>query len=122
MGLAKKISGRLIDSQKKRTEMNWLEIIELRSPLINRSLLETQLRDLIEEAEKEKEKRTVIVYQKVMINTDFGIHLYHTSTMVENSGSAIGLRLASALEAFGLVHHGIWVEMESKDAEEGEER
>jgi len=30
---------------------------------------------------------------------------------VENNGSRLGLRLASALKEFGLVNHSVWVEM-----------
>jgi hypothetical protein len=94
--------------------MNWLEIIELRSVESNRELLESQLQRLINEVDKETKKQAIKSYSRVMIDTDFSVHLFHDSKKVENSGSRLGLRLASALKEFGLVNHSIWIEMHSK--------
>jgi hypothetical protein len=94
--------------------MKWLEIIELRSSGCKRELLEPQLKKLINEVAKETEKKAVKSYSRIMIDTDFSIHLFHDSRKVENSGSRLGLRLVSALKAFGLVNHSIWTEMHSK--------
>jgi len=94
--------------------MKWLEIIELRSVDSNRELLESQLQNLINEVDKETKKQAIKSYSRVMIDTDFSIHLFHDSKKVENSGSPLGLRLASALKEFGLVNHSIWIEMHSK--------
>lgn len=94
--------------------MKWLEIIELRSVGSNRELLESQLKKLINEVEKEAKKQAIKFYSRVMIDTDFRIQLFHDSKKVENNGSPLGLRLASALKAFGLVNHSIWIEMQSK--------
>ena len=94
--------------------MKWLEIIELRSVDSNRELLESQLQKLINEVDKETKKQAIKAYSRVMIDTDFSIHLFHDSKKRENSGSQLGLRLASALKEFGLVNHSIWIEMHSK--------
>ena len=94
--------------------MKWLEIIELRSVGSDRELLESQLQKLINEVEKEAKKQAINVYSRVMINTDFRIHLFHDSKIVDNRKSTLGLRLASALKTFGLVNHSIWIEMGSK--------
>jgi hypothetical protein len=103
---------------KKRKDreniMKWLEIIELRSVGSNRGLLESQLQKLINEVDREAKKQAIKAYTRVMIDTDFSIHLFHDSKKAENSGSPLGLRLASALKEFGLVNHSIWVEMHSK--------
>jgi uncharacterized protein YicC (UPF0701 family) len=94
--------------------MNWLEIIELRSVNRNRELLKSQLPNLINEVDKEAKKQAIKVYSRVIVDTDFRIHLFHNSNKIDNSGSPLGLRLASALKEFGLVNHSIWVEMHSK--------
>ncbi len=94
--------------------MKWLEIIELRSVNINRELLESKMQKLIIEVEKEAERHTIRVYIRVMMNTDFSIHILNDSKVVENSGSQLGLCLASALKEFGLVNHSIWAEMHNK--------
>jgi hypothetical protein len=91
--------------------MKWLEIIELRSVGSNRELLESQLQKLINEADREIKGQAIMIYSRVMIDTDFSIHLFHDSKKVESSGSSLGLRLASALKEFGLVNHSIWIEM-----------
>ncbi len=94
--------------------MKWLEIIELRSAYGNKKLLESQLETLINEVDRETKKRAINIYSRVMIDTDFSIHLFHDSKKVENSGSQLGLRLASALKEFGRINHSIWIEMHTK--------
>lgn len=94
--------------------MKWLEIIELRSVDSNRELLESKLQKLIDQVDKEKKKQRIMAYTRVLIDTDFSIHLFHDSNKVENSGSSLGLRLASALKEFGTINHSIWIQMHSK--------
>ncbi len=94
--------------------MKWLEIIELRSADCDRGSLESQLQKLIYEVDRETKKQTIKAYSRVMIDTDFSIHLFHDSPDVENNGSSLGLRLTSALKEFGLVNHSVWIEKYSK--------
>jgi len=94
--------------------MKWLEIIELRSAGGNNKLLESQMQKLVNEVYERTEKNAVKAYCRLMIDTDFSIHLFHDSKKVENNGSPLGLRLASALKDFGLVNHSVWIEMHSK--------
>lgn len=91
--------------------MKWIEVIELRSVDRNRELLESKLQKLIQEVDKEAKTQAIKAYCRAMIDTDFRIHLFHDSEKVEKNGSQLGLRLASALKVFGLVNHGIWIEM-----------
>ena len=91
--------------------MKWLEIIELRSAGGNNRLLESQIQKLVDEVCKREENNAVKAYYRLMIDTDFSIHLFHDSKKVEKSGSPLGLCLASALKEFGLVNHNIWIEM-----------
>ena len=94
--------------------MKWIEIIEIRSADSNKELLKSQLQKLITEMDKKTKGQEIKSYSRVLIDTDFSIHLFHDSKKVENSGSPLGLRLTSALKAFGLVNHSIWIEMHSK--------
>ena len=91
--------------------MRWLEIIELRSVGCNRELLESQLQNLIKEVEMESIKPAIEIYSRIRLDTDFGIHLFHSSKIIENYGSSLGLRLASNLKEFGLVNHKVWVDL-----------
>ena len=95
--------------------MKWLEVIDLRTANSNRELLESQLQKLINEVDRETKKQAIKSYCRVMIDTDFSIHLFHDSKKVENSGSRLGLRIASALKDFGLVNHSVWIEMHGKN-------
>jgi len=94
--------------------MKWLETIELRSIEGNRKTLESQLLKLINEVNRELKKEAIKVYTRVTINTDFCIHLFHDSKKAEDSGSQLGLHLASTLKALGLVNHSVWIEMNGK--------
>ena len=94
--------------------MKWLEIIELRSAGGNNKLMESQMKKLVNEVNMSAEKNAVKAYCRLMIDTDFSIHLFHDSKKVEKGGSPLGLRLASALKEFGLVNHSIWTEMHGK--------
>jgi hypothetical protein len=100
--------------EKSENPMKWLEVVELRTAGSNRELLESQLQTLIDAIEKATPQQAIKSYRRVMISNDFSIHLYHESTKVENKGSQLGLRLASALKEFGLVNHSIWFEMHGK--------
>ena len=91
--------------------MKWIEVIQLRSVDSNRELLESQLQKLMNEVDKERKMQKIKSYSRVLITTDYSIHLFHDSKKVENSGSPLGLRIASALKEFGLVNHNIWIEM-----------
>ena len=94
--------------------MKWIELIQLRIVDSNRDFLKSQLQKLIDEVNKESKMQTIKSYSRVMIDSDFSIHLFHDSKKVENSGSPLGLRLASALKEYGLVNHSIWLEMHAK--------
>jgi len=81
--------------------MKWLEIIELRSVGSDRELLESQRQNLTNELDKETKKQAIKVYSHTTVETDFSIHLFHNSKEVENSGSRLGLCIASAFKEFG---------------------
>jgi len=51
------------------------------------------------------------IYHREKIDTDFCIVLSHAEENVMSEGSPLGLRLAAALKAFGLVNHSVWIEM-----------
>ena len=94
--------------------MKWLEIIELRTVDCNRELLESQLQKLINELNKEAKLQAAKVYNRILLNTDFSIHLVHESQEIESNGSTLGLHLISSLKQFGLINHSVWAEMQGK--------
>jgi hypothetical protein len=94
--------------------MKWLEIIELRSVYSNQELLESKLQKLFDQLDQERKKQEITAYTRLLIDTDFSIHLSHDSKKVEKNGSPLGLRIASALKEFGSVNHSIWIEMQAR--------
>jgi len=56
-------------------------------------------------------KQEIKAHRCTMIDTDSRIYLHHDSKNVENNGSRLVLRLASALKEFGLVDQSVWLEM-----------
>ena len=96
--------------------MKWLEIIELRSVSVgnNKEFLERELKSLIEELNKETEQRTIKAYSRVVVDSDFSIHMFHDSKEADINGSPLGLQLVSALKGYGLINHSVWVERFSK--------
>ena len=97
--------------------MKWLEVIELRTVTINREFVESKLLTLTNELEKAAKLHTIKSYRRVMVNTDFGIHLFHETAKVKDWGSELGQHIASALKEYGLVNHQIWIETHSKSNE-----
>ncbi len=94
--------------------MKWIEIITLRSAGTTRKLIEKDLQKLLTQLEKAPEKYSIKVYCRVMINNDYSIHLVHKGRKMENSGSPLGIRLVSALKAYGMVKHTIWIEKQKE--------
>ncbi len=92
-------------------QMKWIEVIELRSAKGNQELLESKLQQLIDAVSKEGKQQTIKAYKRVMLDDDFSIHLFHDSNKIENSGSRLGLYIASVLKDFGLVNHSVWAEL-----------
>ena len=94
--------------------MKCLEIIELRAAGNKRDSLASQLQTIISLLEKGSSKQKIKIYTRVLVDSDFSIMLFHDTTKTGTEGSRIGLHLASALKAFGLVNHSIWNELESQ--------
>ncbi len=86
----------------------YLEIIELRTTGQNRKELEGIFEKLIAEFDAEREKEHIQVYNSLVIESDFAIHLHVLSEDFNSEGSPLGLRMVSALKEYGLVHHNIW--------------
>jgi len=90
--------------------MKWLEVIKLRSAGKDSRLLEELLLSI------EKFNQSGLVETKTFhhaaLESDWSVHLRWESVRPEQNGSTLGLRLAKALEEFGLVDHSLWIEEE----------
>lgn len=89
----------------------YLEIIELRTTGQNREELERTLKKLMDRLNADPEHEQLQVYNSVVVESDFCIHLHALSENPNRKGSPLGLRIASILKEYGLVHHNIWREM-----------
>ena len=91
--------------------MTSLEIIELRSFGNDHGQLESRLQNLIGQVRRKSEHPKIKIYVRQLIDSNISIHLCHSSEEVGVGGSRLGLLLVSALKAFGLVNHRIWLEL-----------
>ena len=83
----------------------------MRSAEINRHLLESKLNRLVGDADRGSNKQVIRAYSRMLIDTDFSIHLCHDSNEATHEGSKLGLRIVNALKEFGLVNHSVWLEI-----------
>lgn len=90
--------------------MKCLEIIEIRATHNKNKLMELELRKIVREFKAEPGVLAVNAFSKSMIDSDFSIHICH-DTEIDNSGSSLGIRFASAFKDFGLVKHSVWMVM-----------
>jgi hypothetical protein len=90
--------------------MNYLEIIELRSSNKDYENLSEKLTGFIDDLNKEYENYTVKLYRHLTVETDWSFHIQIQTEINFTSPSQLGLRIASALKEFGLVHHSVWSE------------
>ena len=89
--------------------MRQLEIIHLRSSDELAETLSEQIRESVREAEGDI--KAVTLYRRRGLHTDVAIHINHLEGLEANELSRLGIRLASALKAYGLVEHTLWEEL-----------
>ena len=90
--------------------MKCLEIIELRTSDMDSKDLEKILVRFMDDLNKEYENYRVQLYRHLTVKTDWSFHVHYHSKGLTTSPSPVGLRIASALQEFGLVHHSVWSE------------
>ncbi len=72
--------------------------------------LSEKLTRFIADLNKEDENYRVKLYRHLTVETDWSFHIHIQTEINFNSPSQLGLRIASALQEFGLVHHSVWSE------------
>lgn len=90
--------------------MKWLEIIEIRAVGSQRELVESQLKNLIDEFSCESNLKALKVYRNAMVESDLSIHLFHDSKTVVRGCSPVCSSLVSSLRDYGLTNHTVWIE------------
>jgi len=88
--------------------MSRLEIIHLRTAGKAVASLARQIREAIG---SEVDGAGVVVYRRSGLDTDVAVHIRSHGGRETASPSDIGLHLASALSAYGLVEHTVWEEL-----------
>jgi hypothetical protein len=68
---------------------------------------------LLEELAEEREILSITIYRHEELETDWSIHLQFVSDSDRAGRSQTGIRLASLLKEYGIVHHSIWREIRS---------
>ena len=89
--------------------MSRLEIIHLRTAGSSFASLARQIREAI--GSEVGGTGVVTIYRRSGLDTDVAVHISSHGKGETASSSALGLHLASALSAYGLVEHTLWEEM-----------
>jgi hypothetical protein len=88
-----------------------MEIIEIRSLTKKKEELEEQLYNFCEEMKCEYSAKSIQIFVKANLDTDFVILLHNDSITIRKGGSHIGKRLTSALGDYGMINHTVWNEI-----------
>ena len=88
--------------------MSALEIIHLRSSGEPRKLVEEWIEESV--LRGGDEGALVTLYRCRGLETDLAVHIRRSGAARAPQPSPLGLRLASALRAYGLVEHTVWEE------------
>ena len=88
--------------------MKWLEIIELRTANRITKELKRSFDELISGVKQEQDSPKISVFSSFSVDGDFSVHLTHNLEEPNAGGSVLGIRIADALRAFGMVNHQIW--------------
>lgn len=89
--------------------MKRLEVIHLRSSGEPLDSLGRRIRESIRAEATNTD--VVALYRRDGLETDLAVHIHLSRAPGADEPSALGLRLASALKAFGLVEHTLWKEL-----------
>ncbi len=90
------------------TPMIQLEIIHLRSSGESLDRLADRIRESLGTDDTDTE---VTLYRRDGLETDVAVHIRHLGAPGREGPSGLGLQLASALRALGLVEHTLWGEL-----------
>ncbi len=90
------------------SEIQWLEIIEIRGSLKNRSACENKILYLINQINSEEDSYKITFYKNELIETDISIHLSHSMSLDSSIKSPLAERIESALKEFGLINYSLW--------------
>ena len=96
-------------------KMNVLEIIELRSSNKDDEMLSNKLTGFVDDLNEEYKNSTVKLYRHLIVETDWSVHIEMQTEIKNTSPSQLGLRIASALQGFGLVYHSVWSEEKGRE-------
>ncbi len=89
--------------------MRQVEIIHLRSSAESADVLSRRIRESIKTVEEGS--KIVSLYRRKGLETDVAIHICRPEDPRTEGPSSLGIRLASALRALGIVEHTIWEEV-----------
>ncbi len=107
-----------MEAIKRETNMNWIEIISLRSVgSVSGGLLEELLRSINESdlpSDSLSRLHQIRIYRHSVVEFDLSIHLYWESEAEVQDKSPLALRICSALKGMGLLDHSVWVQRSAR--------
>jgi len=93
--------------------MRWVEIINLRSSGTDLDALADRITESFIDTVHDDSPIQIRIYRNPALETDLSIHIHLQTDDARIPSNETGLRLARALEDYGLVDRTLWLEMES---------
>jgi hypothetical protein len=94
--------------------MKCAEVITVRSTGGASKVLASTLTELMKDAARRNGNEGIRAFHRERIDTDYCIVLFHEAKKARGGGSRLGLRLVAAFREFGMVHHTVWLEMDTE--------
>lgn len=91
--------------------MKSIEIIEIRLSQNLNEVLEKEIGDVINEVMKTESVYTMKLYNKMQLESDYMIIIFHTRKLTNHKKSELGQRLKLSLNDFGMINHSVWNEL-----------
>lgn len=90
--------------------MEWFEIIELRSSVLDNAGLRNELTDIVKAVNAETTEDRIKLFSSDTVDTDFCIYIEHFSEPPIHK-SKLGRHIYMVLRKWGLINHNIWIRL-----------
>ena len=91
-----------------------IEKLEIRLAQKFNHSLETEVEHVMNDVARKTPGINLKLYKKNNLNSDYLIIIFHSDKINTTKGSDIGQGIKSALNNYGLVNHGLWIDMNPK--------
>lgn len=101
----------MVYMNQNNLHMKSIEIIEIRLSQNLNEVLEKEIANVIKEVMKKEVGCTLKLYNKMHLESDYIVIIYHKHKNTNRGISELGQQLKAAFSEFGMINHSIWDEI-----------